>query len=140
MSRPALSGGSCSWGAWQPLPARLRVVPLALFVLIVPSYLLRGYFETVFGNPVMTAIVAGLGQSLPFFAIALLGWVVLKDYDAEEPLAVSGGSAESAGAARGMARVANWPAGMAWGRVPVSQPLRLTGRKSCFRRSGATGK
>jgi hypothetical protein len=53
MSRPALSGGSCSWGAWQPLPARLRILPLALFALIVPSYVLRGYFETVFGNPVM---------------------------------------------------------------------------------------
>jgi hypothetical protein len=29
--------------ARQPLPARVCVVPLALFELIVPSYLLRGY-------------------------------------------------------------------------------------------------
>ena len=54
-------------------------------------------------------------QSLPFFAIASLGWILLKDYDADEPLAVSGGSVESAGAARVMARSARWPAGMVWG-------------------------
>ena len=30
--------------------ARLRVVPLALFALMVPSYLLRGYFVADFGN------------------------------------------------------------------------------------------
>ena len=32
--------------------ARLRVVSLALFALMVPSYLLRGYFAPAFGNPV----------------------------------------------------------------------------------------
>jgi hypothetical protein len=37
--------------ARQPLPARLRVVPLALFALMVASYLLRGYFAPAFGNP-----------------------------------------------------------------------------------------
>jgi hypothetical protein len=68
----------------------------------LPSYLLGSHFETV-GNPVMGAIVMGFAQSLPFVGIALLGWVLLKDYDAE-PLGVSGGSVESAGAARGMVR------------------------------------
>jgi hypothetical protein len=38
--------------ARQPLPARLRVVPLALFELMVPSDSLRGYFAPAFGNPV----------------------------------------------------------------------------------------
>jgi len=38
--------------AKQPLPARLRVVPFALFALMVPSYLLRAYFAPAFGNPV----------------------------------------------------------------------------------------
>jgi hypothetical protein len=71
------------------LPRRLRFLPLALFALIVPSYLLGGNLETV-GNPVTSVIVMGFAQSLPFVGIALLGWVLLKDYDAE-PLAVSGG-------------------------------------------------
>ena len=102
--------------ARQPLPARLRILPLALFALMVPSYLLRDYdFGTVFGNPVIAGIVMVFAQSLPFFAIASLGWVLLKDYDADEPLAVSGGPVESAGAARGMVRSANRPAGKAWG-------------------------
>jgi hypothetical protein len=97
--------------ARQPLPARLRILPLALFTLMVPSYLLRDYdFNTVFGNPVIAGIVMMLGQSLPFVGIASLGWILLKDYDADEPLAVSGGPVESAGAARGMARFARWPA------------------------------
>ena len=73
--------------AWQPLPARLRILPLALFALMVPSYLLRDYdFGTVFGNPVIAGIVMVFGQSLPFIAITSLGWVLLKDYDADEPL------------------------------------------------------
>ncbi len=38
--------------ARQPLPPRLRVVPLALFALMVLSYLLRGYFAPAFGSPV----------------------------------------------------------------------------------------
>ena len=38
--------------ARQPLPTRVCVVPLALFELIVPSYLLRGYIAPAFGNPV----------------------------------------------------------------------------------------
>jgi hypothetical protein len=72
--------------ARQPLPARLRVLPLALFALMVPSYLLRYYdFGTVFGNPVIAGIATVSGQSLPFVGIASLGWVLLKDYDADEP-------------------------------------------------------
>jgi hypothetical protein len=102
--------------ARQRLPARLRILPLALFALMVPSYLLRDYdFNTVFGNPVIAVIVMVFGQCLPFFAIASLGWVLLKAYDADEPLAVSGGPVESVGAARGMARSASWPTGRAWG-------------------------
>ena len=42
-----------------PLPARLRVVPLALFALMVPSYLLRGYFAPAFGNPITWVAVEG---------------------------------------------------------------------------------
>ena len=86
--------------ARQPLPGRLRVLPLALFALIVPSYLLGRYSETAVGNPVASAVVMGFVQSLPFVGIALLGWVLLKDHDAE-PLAESGSPADSAGAARG---------------------------------------
>lgn len=101
--------------ARQPLPARLRILPLALFALMVPSYLLRYYdFGTVFGNPVIAGIVMVFGQSLPFASVALLGWVLLKDYDAE-PLAVSGVLVENAGAARAMAKFASWPAGRAGG-------------------------
>jgi len=95
--------------ARQPLPIRLRVLPLALFALILPSYLLGSHFETV-GNPVTGAIVMGFAQSLPFAGVALLGWVLLKDYDAG-PLAVSGGPVESAGATRGMARSVSRTAG-----------------------------
>jgi hypothetical protein len=98
--------------ARQRLPARLRILPLALFALMVPSYLLRDYdFNTVFGNPVIAGIVMVFGQCLPFFGIASLGWVVLKDYDADEPLAVS----DATGAARAMAKSASWSAGRAWG-------------------------
>jgi hypothetical protein len=76
--------------ARQPLPARLRILPLALFALMVSSYLLRDYdFGTVFGNPIIAGIVMVFGQSLPFVGIASLGWVLLKDYDADEPLADS---------------------------------------------------
>jgi hypothetical protein len=100
--------------ARQRLPARLRILPLALFALMVPCYLLRDYdFGTVFGNPVIAGIVMVLGQSLPFVGIASLGWVLLKDLDADEPLAVSGGPAARV-AARGMARSARWPGGRGW--------------------------
>jgi len=79
--------------ARQPLPARLRILPLALFALVVPSYLLRDHdFGTVFGNPVIAGIVTVFGQCLPFAGVALLGWVLLKDHDAE-PLPASGGPA-----------------------------------------------
>jgi hypothetical protein len=102
--------------ARQPLPTRLRILPLALFALMVPSYLLRYYdFNTVIGNPVIAGIVMVFGQSLPFVGIASLGWILLKDYDADEPLAVSEGPVESAGAAHRMARSASWSAGRAWG-------------------------
>jgi hypothetical protein len=87
--------------ARQPLPIRLRVLPLALFALILPSYLLGSHFETV-GNPVTGVIVMGFTQSLPFAGVTLLGWVLLKDYDGE-PLAVPSGPAESARATHGMA-------------------------------------
>jgi hypothetical protein len=89
----------------QPLPVRLRVLPLALFALIVPSYLLGHYLAFATAGPSGTAtIVMGFAQSLPFVGIALLGWVLLKAYD-DEPLAVSGASAESiGGAAHGMTR------------------------------------
>lgn len=69
--------------ALQPLTRRLRVLPLALFALIVASYLSGGYFEMIGGPPVVSVIVMGFGQGLPFVGVALLGWVLLKDYDAE---------------------------------------------------------
>ncbi len=100
--------------ARQPPPCRLRILPLALFALVVSCYLLRDYdFGTVFGNPVIAGIVMVFGQSLPFVGIASLGWVLLKDLDTDEPLAVSGGPAARV-AARGMARSARWPAGRGW--------------------------
>jgi hypothetical protein len=99
--------------ARQPLPIRLRVVPLTLFALILPSYLLGSHFETV-GDPVTGAIVMGFAQSLPFASVTLLGWVLLKDYNAE-PLAVPGGPVESGGAARAMARSISRSAGMVRG-------------------------
>jgi len=74
--------------ALQPLPRRLRVLPLALFALMVPSYLQGGYLETV-GSPVVSVIVMGFAQGLPFVGVAILGWVLLRDHDAE-PLAASG--------------------------------------------------
>jgi hypothetical protein len=116
--------------ARQPLPSSLRILPLALFALMVPSYLLRDYdFNTVIGNPVIAGIVMVFGQSLPFVGIASLGWVLLKDYDADEPLAVSGGPVESAGAARGMARSASWPAGRAWGARSDASAAEATREK-----------
>jgi len=81
--------------ALQPLPRRLRVLPLALFALILPSYELGGYFEMV-GNPVTAVIVMGFAQGLPFVGVALLGWALLGDLDAEPP-AVSDDPAQSAG-------------------------------------------
>jgi len=36
----------------RPLPASPRVVPSALFALMVPSYLLGGCLAPAFGNPV----------------------------------------------------------------------------------------
>jgi hypothetical protein len=95
--------------ARQPLPIRLRILPLALFALILPSYLLGRHFETV-GNPVTGVIVYGFAQSLPFVGIALLGWALFKDYDVE-PLAVSDGLVESAGATREMATSVSQTAG-----------------------------
>ncbi len=64
-------------------------------------------------------IVMGLAQSLPFVGIALLGWVLLKGYDdADEPFAVSSGSAESVGAAHGMVRSVSRTTSEAWGAHP----------------------
>ncbi len=74
---------------------------------------LRSYFETD-GNPVRAVIVMGFAESLPFVGITSLGWVLLKGYDAE-PLAVSAGSVESAGAARGMARSVSRTTSRVWG-------------------------
>jgi hypothetical protein len=103
--------------ARQPLPVRLRVLPLVLFALIMPSYLLGVYFGTQVGPSVMATIVMSIAPGLPFVGITLLGWVLLKGYDAAEPLAVSGGSVESAGAApRGMMRsVSRTTTSRAWG-------------------------
>ncbi len=102
--------------ARQPLPVRLRVLPLALFALMVPSYLLGEYLGTLYQPSVTSTIVMGLASSLPFVGMALLGWVLLRAHDdADEPLAVSGGSAQSVGAARGMARSVGRITGGAWG-------------------------
>lgn len=68
--------------ALRPLPRRLRILPLVLFALILPSYDLGSYFETV-GSPVTSVIVMGFAQSLPFVGVAVLGWVLLRDHDAE---------------------------------------------------------
>jgi hypothetical protein len=102
----------------RPLPVRLRLLPLALFAIMVPSYLLGHYFAFATAGPSGTAIVVmGFAQSLPFVGTALLGWVLLKAYDdADEPLAVSGASAESTGgAAHGMARSVSRTTSGAWG-------------------------
>jgi hypothetical protein len=77
------------------LPRRLRVLPLALFALIVASYQLGGYFEMV-GNPVTSVIVMGFAQGLPFVGVAILGWALLGGLDAEPP-AASGDPAQNAG-------------------------------------------
>jgi hypothetical protein len=102
--------------ARQPLPVRLRFLPLVLFALIVPSYILGDYLASATLGPSGTAtIVMGLAQSLPFVGIALLGWVLLRAYDAEEPLAVSGGSVESVGATHQMTRSVCRTTSGAWG-------------------------
>ncbi len=75
------------------LPTRLRVLPLALFVFMALSYEFGGWFETV-GSPVLSVVVMGLGQGLPFAGVALLGWLLLRDH-AGEPLAVSDVSVEA---------------------------------------------
>jgi hypothetical protein len=72
----------------QPLPVRLRVLPLALFALIMPSYLLGVYFGTQVGPSVTATIVMSIAPGLPFVGITLLGWVLLKGHDADVPLAV----------------------------------------------------
>lgn len=77
------------------LPRRLRILPLALLALIAPSYELGGYFEMV-GSPVVSVIVMGFGQSLPFVGVAILGWALLKGYDTE-PVEASGVPAEGDG-------------------------------------------
>jgi hypothetical protein len=92
--------------ACRPLPRRLRVLPLALFALIVASYLAGGYFEMVGGSQVVSVIVMGFGQGLPFVGVALLGWVLLRDHDAE-PAAIPDGPAEGAGTAGGTRRAAH---------------------------------
>jgi hypothetical protein len=101
----------------EPLPVRLRVLPLALFAFIVPSYSLGHYFTFAAAGPSGTeTIVMGLAQSLPFVGIVLLGWVLLKAYDdVDEPLAVSGASAESVGAPRVRARSVGRTTSGAWG-------------------------
>ena len=55
--------------ARQRLPGRLRVLPLALFALMVPSYLLRGYFAPAFGNPVTWVAVEGPDRILSELAV-----------------------------------------------------------------------
>ena len=76
------------------LPARLRVLPLALLALMALSYEFGAWFEMWGGNPVVGAIVMGVGQGLPFVGVALLGWLLLRDH-AGEPLSVSDGSVEA---------------------------------------------
>jgi hypothetical protein len=123
--------------ARQPLPVRLRVLPLALFALIMPSYWLGGYLGAQFESSltpiepsVMATIVVRVAANLPFVGIALLGWVLLKGHDAaDEPLAVSGGLAESAGAAHGMARSASRAAGGAWGAPSGASDVKAAREK-----------
>lgn len=100
----------------ERLPILLRVIPLALFALILPSYVLGSYFETV-GGPVTAVIVMGFAQSLPFVGIALLGWVLLKTHDAES-LVVSGGPVKSAGGIRETTSFVSRTAGGIRGRRP----------------------
>jgi hypothetical protein len=100
----------------QPLPVQLRLLPLALRALIVSSYLLGDYLASAtLGSSGTATIVMGLAQSLPFVGIALLGWVLLKGYDTEESLAVSGGSVESARATHEMTRSVSRTTSGAWG-------------------------
>jgi hypothetical protein len=65
------------------LPRGLRVLPLALFALVLPSYAL-GHRLEMGGNPVAAAVVSGFVQSLPFVGVALLGWVLLRNLGAQE--------------------------------------------------------
>lgn len=51
--------------ARQPLPARLRVVPSALFALMVPISLLRGYSAAAFRNPVYGVIAVEEADRMP---------------------------------------------------------------------------
>jgi hypothetical protein len=102
--------------AREPLPLRLRLLPLTLYALIVPSYFLGDYLASAtLGSSGTATIVMGLAQSLPFVGIALLGWVLLKGYDTEESLAVSGGSVESARATHEMTRSVSRTTSGAWG-------------------------
>ncbi len=119
------------------LPRRLRVLPLALFALIALSYELGGRFETV-GNPVTAAVVMGFGQSLPFVGIALLGWVLLKDHDAE-PLAVSGGPAGSDAAARGTMRSVSRTAGRMRGASSGTSGVEAAKEKELLQALGRRG-
>jgi hypothetical protein len=71
----------------------------------------------------MERFALGFAQSLPFVGMTLLGWVLLKGYDAaDEPLAVSGGSPESiGGAAHGMTTsVSRTTSSRAWGAAARS--------------------
>lgn len=69
--------------ALRPLPRHLRVLPLALLALTWSSYALSGYFEMVGGSQVVSVIVMGFGQGLPFVGVAALGGVLLWSRDAE---------------------------------------------------------
>ena len=66
------------------LRTRLRILPLVLFAFIALSYEFGGWFETV-GSPVLSVVVMGIGQGLPFAGVALLGWVLLRDHTGESP-------------------------------------------------------
>lgn len=69
--------------ALQPLPRPLRILPLVLLALIWAGYALGGYFEMVGGSPVVSVIVMGVGQGLPFVGVAVLGWILLRSRDTE---------------------------------------------------------
>lgn len=92
------------------LSIRLRVVPLAVFALVVTSYEFSGWFEMVAANPVVSVIVMGFGQGLPFVGVAILGWALLGDHDAG-PLTVSDGPDGRTGPAREATRPASRTAG-----------------------------
>ena len=75
------------------LPTLLRVLPLSLFAPMALSYEFSGWFEMV-GNRVVSAVVMGVGQGLPFFGVTLLGWALLRDHTGES-LAESDGPVEA---------------------------------------------